>query len=398
MRDDSARASATCTEVFVKEHAEVHRRRRWLQLICFPLASALPLGLASLPRARPDDIFRLMALLLCTSIACFALDHAWRRWPTVSRVKLRADSDGLWLGGARAVPRSAFRAGWVSRRGRVFVRLMVPHGSLDVFVDHEGEGQALLSALRLDRPRSVARYLFFRGTRRQRLARFFGAFVPFLGLYLVALLLHWPWLDRGAPSLILFGVAVAVISRQYVTVSVGADGVRVSSWTGRPEFVRYIEMEGIERDGKTITLQLRRGERLVWQTGSRRISGRDANLTADALVSRVAGAIAAHRGEPAANPWASRMRAARAGECGPFRRIAVPAEALWEVIEAASAEPQLRIDAARALGASLDEAGRARLRLIADACANPAVRDALRRVSATADASARSEPPCAQYL
>lgn len=74
-----------------------------------------------------------------------------------------------------------------------------------------------------------------------------------------------------------------------------------------------------------------------------------------------------------------------------FRVPAVPAEALWRVVEDPAAASTARAGAALALRARLDDEGRTRLRVLADACAAPRLRVALQQVASTAEAEALEE-------
>jgi hypothetical protein len=68
-----------------------------------------------------------------------------------------------------------------------------------------------------------------------------------------------------------------------------------------------------------------------------------------------------------------------------YRRAAVPSASLWQIVEDPTAEPPIRAGAAVALVQALDEPGRQRLRVAAQACAAPKLRVALELVAEEAE-------------
>jgi hypothetical protein len=66
---------------------------------------------------------------------------------------------------------------------------------------------------------------------------------------------------------------------------------------------------------------------------------------------------------------------------GSYRRAVVSDETLWRVVDDASLDARMRAGAAVALRKVLDEAGRARLRVVAESTASPRLRVALRAAS-----------------
>jgi hypothetical protein len=63
----------------------------------------------------------------------------------------------------------------------------------------------------------------------------------------------------------------------------------------------------------------------------------------------------------------------------------MPADVLWRVAEDAFASADARAGAAMALRAALDDHGRTRLRVAADACATPELRAALEAIASDED-------------
>ena len=77
--------------------------------------------------------------------------------------------------------------------------------------------------------------------------------------------------------------------------------------------------------------------------------------------------------------WVSDLRAK--AQQAPYRKADATPETLWRLLDDASAPPATRAGAALALSASLDDASRTRLRVSAEACAEPKLRVALTRVA-----------------
>jgi hypothetical protein len=70
---------------------------------------------------------------------------------------------------------------------------------------------------------------------------------------------------------------------------------------------------------------------------------------------------------------------------GGYRAAVLTPERLWQVLENAGEDPSVRAGAAAALAPLLDNAGRARLRVTAEACAEPRLRVAMNAASEEAN-------------
>lgn len=82
------------------------------------------------------------------------------------------------------------------------------------------------------------------------------------------------------------------------------------------------------------------------------------------------------RGERTLSEWIRDLRALTR-KIEAFRQVAIPHEQLWRALEDGKAEPSVRAAAAVALSPSLDESGRARLRIAAKAVVSPKLRLAI---------------------
>jgi hypothetical protein len=97
------------------------------------------------------------------------------------------------------------------------------------------------------------------------------------------------------------------------------------------------------------------------------------------------------RGGREVGAWVSAL-AGVLGGASTFRTPAVPEDRLWRIVEDPAQPSPVRAGAAVALRARLDEGGRGRLRVAADACASAELREALEA------AGEDDEPAIAQAL
>jgi len=168
-------------------------------------------------------------------------------------------------------------------------------------------------------------------------------------------------------------------------VTVGSDGVRITRPFGKEVFIAYGDVARAEACTywlrPSILIALRSGVtlQLAWQNRGLR----DRTVERDELVRR----LDAEARAPRASPPAAALFA-RSGPVGDWiRRVrSLPRDAsyrgvtpdmLWALVESPAAEPTARAGAAAALAESLDDEGRVRLRVAAEACAEPRLRVAL---------------------
>jgi hypothetical protein len=180
-------------------------------------------------------------------------------------------------------------------------------------------------------------------------------------------------------------------------IVVGAEGVALRSVGSTPRFVRFDEIARVLRSGRVLTIVTHA------DGGQAHASIREACADADVaegLSARILeGAARARerRGEAqlaevlaprdrSIIAWREALRGvARGGDR--YRSAAVVAEDLLSVVEDASAPKGARIGAAIALRERIDDSERARVRIAADACADPGLREALEAAAAEEDPS-----------
>ena len=176
-------------------------------------------------------------------------------------------------------------------------------------------------------------------------------------------------------------------------IAIGVDGVLVR-WLWQKKFIPMSQIARIERaDDRTVVLHLVDGSEELIYTSMRRRSGFGSSWAVqhrDAVLARIGEAIMAYRARgPAADisalvgkgtrtrsEWLGALGKLRGAEGG-YRDAVVRDDDLWRVVEDPSAPEDARGGAALLLRRSLDEAGKARVRVAAEATASPKLRVAL---------------------
>jgi hypothetical protein len=382
-------------DAFEKRGAEIRVRRGWLYAAQLVVAASTVLLITRLPNWG-EYLFGAVAIIA----AAHALGSAWRRWPRIERGDLCADPTGVYVRGRLLVSRETIRLAHVHKRGSMFVRLKRFARPVEIAVDDERQGDALIAALRLDPSRSVMRYHATDGTARR------------LAIRLVIIVLAFCVLSIGALALMvsagLFAGAIAeagllvayllLLLRSNLSIVVGADGLRIRRWVGRARLLRYVDIDEIALEGPHVCFRLRSGELMTIGKGTgpriRRFFGDDAQDEAEGFVTRVRARIDAHRGASDVTVRSLLVRGGRrvcvwlralgisSDGAASFRTAAIPPEVLWSVVEDSTAPPTARVGAAVALRRRFDDAARHRLRVVADACVAPELRLAFEAATA----------------
>jgi hypothetical protein len=179
-------------------------------------------------------------------------------------------------------------------------------------------------------------------------------------------------------------------------VALGFDGVLVTG-SSRTRFFAYRDLDEVEtaRGGDIV---LRRHGRVALRL---QLHGEDA-ARSGAILERLRDAIARAKdpgggGAHALADAASAVLLARAARGdADYRTAGATREEIWELVEAASTGGTTRAAAAAALAPELDGDGRARLRVAAQRCAEPAVRRTLLRIAGGDEAEGEEEEPLAE--
>ena len=371
----------------IERHTAVRTRRGLLfaAFLAWGVVGMVPL-LAVVPFVISHQglwIALLVAAVVAYSLILFALGHAWSwRWKRQERL-VRADERGLWIDDRLAWKRSAIRRARIDEEGRLQIDGRIHSAT----VDAAGDGAAWLAAMRLEPERSVARFILQHGTYRGALVATLVPLLAFAGA--VGLLAVGAQL-AGALVILATMIATVVLAvRTTAGVEVGADGVRIARALGRPRYLPFSTIARIEQVGTEVRFVLRGGEEILVHQAAPAKPKLAMGTALDeraALVERVSAQLERHRNATAAGDtfargdrtteaWLDDL--ARVNEPATFRTPAVPVEVLWRVVEDPTAATTARAGAAFALRSSLDDEGKARLRVVADACAAPKLRVAL---------------------
>lgn len=391
---------------FTKHDGAVRTKRLWLLLasIILILGGFAPMIALSVTAVLSGHYLLLPLAFVPYFVADFWLMHLWNRKWLERRGELRADDRGLWLDDAIVVPRSTLRHGHIVQRdGVTYVRLGRMLQPVEVVVESEDEGTTLLAAMRLDAPRSVGHYTMNHGARRSSWVRA-GVFLALWAPSTFGLMHFTENIPSFFASLFAWAIAGTIWSgHQFVRVSVGADGIHIRRLLSRPRFISFAALQSAELDGHDVVIRLRDGSletmhHLSSGNGWKPLLYRDRADEGRMLVDRINAQAEQHRRDGAkVGVLARGVRSTRewlrdvalaSDEHASFRTPAVPIDELWRLVEDLVAATTTRAGAALALRSRLDDAGRWRLRVAADACAAPKLRVAL--ISVASDAKPES--------
>lgn len=335
---------------------------------------------------------------------------------------ITAGANGVTLDGHLVADRRSIVRGLVvpESQGSALIRLErgAFRRNVTLQVPTVAEARRVLHAIGEDPTQTVTRFRLAAPSVRAFRVR------GFLGMATGALLAALPLVIRGAGANLHVTLPVAFISLMTIMlllvawpsyITIGADGVLITT-LGRGRYVPLREIERAELSdqaqflnnyGATVDLQLKSGETVTvvarrYRARRSGFSDRDvAQVHASTIAERINEAVAAAAsGDVAAlnarvlarssRPIAEWIKSLRnvldASET--FRAEAAPRpEQLFRVVEDATAEHSLRVAAALALSPHLDEAGKHRVRVAAQATAAPKLRIALEAAAGARDDS-----------
>jgi len=307
--------------------------------------------------------------------------------------QVRAAPDGLYLDGRRHVVARDVVHGTVEGRGDDAHLILTcrEQARFDVGPLERDVARRMLAALHLDASHRVATYR--RGTSVPK-AIGFALAAPTLGAVVLLARLGpdlRTWIAVLAAGLVLLLALLRPLLR--TRIQVGADAVTVRRFGTRTVRLPYAQIASLRAVLETVVFTPRGGPDLsvpgpLDQDGNGARIGESLDAyglrMAVECVEHVEQAMAqatpetvdlelsrAHRG---VQGWVADLRALGARQT--FRDRAVPEARLWQLVLSAS-EPVTRAAAAVALGPSLDEEGRERLRAAAQAVVTPKLRVAL---------------------
>lgn len=348
----------------------------------------------------PLGILMLHGLLFGT----FASVYTWRRnlSPLRDAVDLAVDARWLRLGGQKIDRRELKSGVLVPTYPRPLVRLerasLEP--ALELEVENEGEGDALLSTLGFGVEQTVAR---FRGpswfnTPHAIVYGMFAGFLVVIGLAFITSLILGP---VALPFAVLVGaVLLAIASVMPSSIEVGTDGVQLR-WLGRSRWVAYPRIRTVRTEMRAVgrsrvifvVLDLQGGDSVTFPVTNRQLDfGR-----AETVSHRIRAALARARAEREDVDLSERLRRGgrpilgwvqslrRVGIAGSHRTAATSSDDLWAVVENPAAPAVERAAAAVALRSMPEEPAGPRITRVARSTAAKPLRIALERVAREVD-------------
>jgi hypothetical protein len=372
------------------------RRSPWiLGLAALPLATFLAFGFSE--RALNPILFLLIV------VGALAAGGVWLTDVSlVRRTRLvTADAGGISVGDVR-VPRAALSAGFVKpEAGAPRVLLRRRRGlPIELEAGSTDEARALLMALGLDASQTAVDFRTPSPIVGDRWASALaGIAMGFVVLAAQAVARVGPHVVGPAfMTMILIFIALASVSTR---LRIGADGVE-TRWLRRRRFIPYEQFAGAQRyskswgrsriDGLRITLRTGETVDLPVQVGSwwrgdklmlveeRIREAKEAYRRGDAAVD----AAMLERGGRSVGEWVAALRAIGTGANATLRVAPLPRDRLLRIVEDATQPGLARAAAAVAVGAEMDEEGRARLRVAAEATAATKLRVSIERAASGA--------------
>ncbi len=392
-----------------------------VSLLCF--ASLVFFGVkAGMPHTKDfGDFVRVMILgMIGGGVGSFYFGRISRK-PSDLSGELRATRNGVYVRGKRLVARREISRAYVWPGTGVGTLVRIERkgllgGPIDLKVKDVDEGRALLHALGLDATQSATEYSVAgpsRGHWRKRLyfcwAGTGSAFASLIALGV----LHRPLALGGVASAAVgtfaaLAYAVSMLQLFWQSrVVVGADGVYVR-WLWQKRFIPIEEIASVsvvEGDYAFngypiyVRMKLKSGPDVdLFVQFGRKLGGRSTKLgqftrmRAEILAERISEALTGGgkgsssvlewdasllaQGERAIEEWVGALRGI-AAKTATFREPGAIMDQLWTVLEDVQAPAEKRAAAAVALSPHLDEGGRERVRLAAQATVAPKLRIAL---------------------
>jgi len=306
-----------------------------------------------------------------------------------SRGKLRVEDKAIFLGDQKVIDADAIDSAWVAPKGqhtRLTLTSKARHEPpIEILLDEVEEARRIVRTLGLDADRRAATI---------------DARSPYAAQLLpVATLLSQTgtlWRMIGAPNgplpfflLPIWIVAATgwiIAASRSRKVRIGRDGVHLS-WIGRRRFLPHASIERVQAIDNVVKLHLVGGEIIDLPIGrATKRAPDDVNNLAPAVVDRIERARMRDESAPNVFPkvldaegrtaaeWIAALRGERMGT---FREGELDRAELWHVVENGEVDHARRAAAAAVLSRSLDEPEKARLRVAAEASAEPKLRVAL---------------------
>jgi hypothetical protein len=378
---------------------ELARRRNWLLV-----ASALSfVGALACLLAGVHSSFLVCTALLLTSL------RLWRSWPARASGEIRVDDQSLSLGERTQVERAHVRAAFVLPSGSKVRILRGWRSPLEIMVPSPAAADELLDCLGFRLGGSVVSFRAVLGTWRRTVVPLVAVAVGGATVALARILAQPPAAPFAAVCIAAAVPFLLSLAWLLARVMAGGDGILVRRLVGATRFLSYRDVAAVRATEGGLAVILRSGRRFALQLGDRR----EERETRDALVKRIQDVIARFHeesteeaiqalvapGSRSPSQWIGALRSVTRAQ--DYRAAHVDEERLWRLLDDARAATATRAGAAAALLLASGAPDRNRLRVASDACADPRLRVALRRVAeatsdqevdeALADVSARGD-------
>jgi hypothetical protein len=332
--------------------------------------------------------------------------------PRPRRGALRVADAGIFLGDELLVPRDRIpdrpACELVDRR-RLFLDSHMGRIDIDLV---DGGGASLMQALRFHL-HAVPRFAGFQTRRPVGVASGAVATVVMLALIVHGLVhgLKLVGTPMPGPIIVMLGLflilplalPLAFFERllRLTTLEVGADGIMLRI-LGRRRWIPHRDVTQIAQSARGVILDVRTGSPVRFEIGRPYAEGSTDRETALQRATTLFELLHMHRTEAACAADGAESILSRRGRPirewrealsrhGLYRTIVVSEERLWQIVGHGGHSADMRAGAALALRPSLDESGRRRLHYLADACAAPNLRGALRAVASSDDAAVDTE-------
>jgi hypothetical protein len=331
---------------------------------------------------------------------------AIQRRPKIETLAVTADAEGLRLG-SRMVPRAKLKSAVLRCEAAgtyVLLRGVSSLGfsSYDVAVPNEDAADRLCSALALDAQSTTAEFVLQRRGLAigKAVVAITAAFIAlsFAAIMIKAILAPVVIL-AFALALVAIGVPLAVFHHR-VKLIVGADGLVVQEGLGKRRFISHGDIEDVRAGGSAVIVKMKHGSMQfdvgAAGRGKRNQQDREFEVQAQSIAWRIekareayralAGAapqaaLALDRGSKSTREWIDQLKRIGEGASATFRSVGLTREQLLRVVESTSASARERLAAAVALRTGLTDDEKPRIRVAADRCAEPALRERMVRVA-----------------
>jgi hypothetical protein len=398
---------------FVSSDVALLRRNRLILAAALAPLLIGPLSLAwgALTPGDPARAVGLTVGLICSLVGAVSSFFVIRASPFKVAVPgaLFAGEHSVRFAGRMIASRRSLRAGFLiptwGKPPLVRLERRWPRRPIELQVSDEPSGRALLHALGFDASQVVASFTFASRARADPRIGAVGSLMLLLMFISFAMLAA----NSDSPgSRLVFGALVSIATLIGWTVLiwmptrvvVGTDGVLVS-WFWRRRFVSYSEVRAVRpfgsgtHQGVALWLSTATSIKLPLK---RKLTSQLNDQETDLVTQRIQQAIASfhqkrrerdvalpERGPRSLKEWIRLLRAVGSGANADHRTAPIPREELFRIVEDPGAAPAERARAAVAIGGGLDDSGRSRLRIAAEATAAPEVRALLELSAEEAD-------------